>query len=145
MKRALALLLIPAGLLFGPDLKASPVRGHIGLYVRVEAKDKLVISKATPLGSEGIVLGDHLKFRGGRRACVIVVGDHKPIVPVVLEIHDEKGNLIGRSEPGKGVENTKAAGNDVCAVIWYPPRDAYYRITIHNSGREFNKCWVAIN
>ncbi len=141
----LTLLLITAGLLVAPALQAGPVRGPFSTYIVVEARATLILDKQTSLGGQRGRLGDYLKFRGGRRACVIVVGDHKPIVPLVLEIHDEKGNLVARDEPAKGVDDPKAVGNDVCAAIWYPPRDGYYRITIRNSGEEFNKCWIAFN
>jgi len=70
--------------------------------------------------------------------------DHKPVVPVILEIRDEKGNLVGRDTPAAGVSDPEAKGNDVCAVIWYPPRDGYYTITVKNTGHDFNDCYIAI-
>jgi hypothetical protein len=73
------------------------------------------------------------KFRGGERACVIVMGDHKPVVNLGLFIYDQKGTLVTRDE----------GGGDIVAVIWYPPRDATYKIKIHNPGREYNDCYIS--
>jgi hypothetical protein len=149
MARALGLLLLSAGLLLctGPG-RASSFRGPWGEYVRVQARATLVLDKKTPVpGERGMLtpLGDHLKFRAGQRACVILMGDHDPIVPMVIEIRDEAGKVVARDEPGKGVEKADEKGNDLCAVAWYPPRDGYYSITIKNSGKQYNKCWLAIN
>ena len=60
-------------------------------------------------------------FKGGQRACVIVVGDHQPVVPLELKVEDAKGNLIGEDKGGR---------EDLRAVIWYPPRDGEYTISI---------------
>lgn len=72
-------------------------------------------------------------FRGGQRACVIVEGDHKPVVDLKVEVFDKAGNLVARDE-----------GGDFVSAIWYPPRDAEYRIQIHNSGEEYNDCYVVL-
>ena len=138
MRWVYAGLLVGLGVLLCVRLgQAGPTAGSLLFERRVGANAELTLSKDS-------VLGETAKFKGGQRACVIVMGDHKPVVPVILEIRDEKGNLVGRDTPAAGVSDPKAKGNDVCAVIWYPPRDGYYRITVKNAGAEYNDCWIAI-
>jgi hypothetical protein len=127
-----------AVLLWGRLGEAGPVPGNAVLKPRVDGNSEITIDK----GSRSV--GEHTKFKGGQRACVIVMGNHDPVMPVVLEIHDDQGNLVGRDTPAAGVGDPKAKGNDVCAVIWYPPRDGYYRITVKNQGERRNVCWMAI-
>jgi hypothetical protein len=73
------------------------------------------------------------KFRGGERACVIVRGDHDPVVNLGLFVYDDKGSLVGKDD----------GGGDIVAVIWYPPRDATYKIKLRNPGKVYNKCLVS--
>ncbi len=149
MARALGLVLLCVGLLAaaGPG-RAGSFRGPWGGYVRVPARTTLVLDKKAPVpGMREVLpaLGDHLKFRAGQRACVILVGDHDPVVPMVVEIRDAGGKVVARDEPGKASAKASEKGNDVCAVIWYPPRDGYYSIAITNPAKDYNKCWLAIN
>jgi hypothetical protein len=139
MRRAGVLLFVAALGLFcaGPG-GAGPIHGDAQLRRRVEAKGVVTITK------EDRQLGHLLKFKGGERACVVVMGDHKPVVPDVLDIRDDQGRLIGRDEPARGVGAPNALGNDVAAVIWYPPRDGYYRITIESHGVEYNDVYIAL-
>jgi hypothetical protein len=74
------------------------------------------------------------EFRAGQRACVIVMGDHDPVVNLGLFVYDANGNLVARDE----------GGGDFVAVIWYPPRTATYRVKLKNPGTEWNKCWVSV-
>jgi hypothetical protein len=108
---------------------ASPVKGTIAVSRRLDGSEALPVT---------------VRFKGGQRACVVVMGDHKPVVPITVEVRDDKGNVVALDEPAKGTERSSTPGNDVCAVIWYPPRDADYTITIHNHGEEWNKCWIAV-
>ncbi len=143
MTRAFAFFLVTAGVLCGTRFGAAgPVTGNWAFKPKIGGQGTLTLQKDTPMSSGK--LGNRVKFKGGRRACVIVMGDHDPIVPVTLQIHDDQGNLVAVDEPGKNVDSSKAPGNDVCAVVWYPPRDGYYKITIQNTGRDWNQCWVAI-
>jgi hypothetical protein len=73
-------------------------------------------------------------FRGGRRACVIARGDHKPVVDVGVYVYDGTGRLVAKDD-GRG---------DYAAAIWYPPRDGTYKIVIHNAGNEWNACYIAV-
>jgi hypothetical protein len=71
------------------------------------------------------------RFQGGRRACVIAVGDHDPPVDVGIAVYDEADRLI-----------TEEQGLDYVAAIWYPPRDAQYKVVVKNSGLEYNAMYL---
>jgi hypothetical protein len=114
------------------------VKGSFGMRRQIPARGELVLDRRASS------LGDRARFKGGRRACVIVMGDHRPIVPIVVEVRDEQGKIVARDEPAKSAAKADALGNDVAAAIWYPPRDAYYTISIKNLGAEFNDVWIAI-
>jgi hypothetical protein len=60
------------------------------------------------------------RFRGGERACVILEGDHDPVMDVYVEVYDEQNRRVAFDH----------AGGDICAVVWYPPRDGKYRIEV---------------
>jgi hypothetical protein len=74
------------------------------------------------------------EFRGGERACVIVKGDHDPVVDLELSVYDQKGNLVAEDK----------GGGDFVAVIWYPPRNAVYRIQIVNPGQAYNDLYISL-
>lgn len=65
-------------------------------------------------------------FQGGERACVIVRGDHKPLVPLDVTVFDKSGAVVARDDSDR----------DFLAVFWVPPRTAEYRIVIRNKGKE---------
>ena len=77
-------------------------------------------------------------FKGGERACVIVIGDHDPVVHLRVKVEDAKGNVVTEDN----------YGGDFCAVIWYPPRDAQYTIKIsvpHIGGdADYNLLYIAV-
>jgi hypothetical protein len=79
------------------------------------------------------------RFRGGERASAQVNGDHDRGVVVSIAVYDDKNTLIaedkGRDQPV----------GDMAAVIWYPPRDGNYRITIRTSDQRQGKYFVAIH
>jgi len=120
MKR-IALLAVVAVMLAIPGPGGgSPVQGKHSLgRQRVPERAKVQFKK---------------EFRGGERACVIVTGDHDPIVDLGLYVYDQKGTLIAKDE----------AGGDFVAVMWYPPRDAVYRIEISNPGETYNACYISL-
>jgi hypothetical protein len=68
------------------------------------------------------------RFRGGERACVIMVGDHKPPSPMEVRVFDAKNKLVAVAK----------ASIDTAAVIWYPPVTASYRVEVLNLGDEYN-------
>jgi hypothetical protein len=138
MTRTFGLILVGiTGLLYAGLGEAGSVKGPVAFGAKIGPKGTLILSKANA--------GDLTKFKGGRRACVIVKGDHNPIVPVTVEILDEKDNVVARDDPAAGATSPGAKGNDLAAVIWYPPRDGHYRIRIHNHGVEiYNDCYIVI-
>ena len=76
-------------------------------------------------------------FVAGQRACVIVIGDHKPVVDVEVKVYDPRNNLVAQ-------DRGQDPAPDFVAVMWYPPRQERYRIVIHSYGKEYNKCSIAI-
>lgn len=70
-------------------------------------------------------------FRGGERACVIAIGDHKPAVPMRIAVYDDAKQLVAEDQY-----------IDFVAAIWYPPRDGTYKIVVANSGMEYNKMYL---
>jgi hypothetical protein len=100
---------------------ASPVAGGLGKYIKLDGQSKGRIKEP-------------ILFKGGERACVILIGDHDPSVPLAVSIYDEENNLVVRDDPGI----------DFCAAIWYPPRDGHYYIEVENRGVQWNKCWIAV-
>ncbi|HYT95066.1 MAG TPA: hypothetical protein VEL76_40490 [Gemmataceae bacterium] len=132
MIRCIALAVLVGGVVLCARLsEASPLQGTLIFDAR----------------NGGQVVGKWsrtVKFKGGQRACVVVMGDHRPIVPITLEIVDEAGKQVAFDAPGKGIDASDAPGNDIAAVIWYPPRDGDYTIHIGSPGVEYNDCWIAI-
>ena len=118
--RWLFLALVVGGSLGAANLAlSSPVDGSRSTHERVgEMSDRTLVER----------------FRGGERACVIVRGDHKPVVNVEVHISDDKGRPITKD----------VGGGDLVAVTWYPPRDGNYTIRIVNHGKEYNECYVVL-
>src|SRR4051812_43121110 len=112
MIRYVALFVLAAlGLLYARWGEASPVKGTI------------ILSQGRGGGRVVQEWSKTVQFKGGERACVVVMGDHNPILPITVEIFDEKGHPVAQDEPAKGVDEPKTPGNDIAAVFWYPPRD----------------------
>jgi hypothetical protein len=146
MTRSFALVLVAGAVLCcTPRGQAETFGGPFGKELPLSPGEPLTLDKDYRVPQVDTQLGERVKFKAGRRACVIVMGDHKPIVPVTIEVLDDKGNVVARDNPAKGAESRDAKGNDVAAVIWYPPRDAYYTIKVTNHGEASKACWVAIN
>src|SRR2546423_441406 len=55
------------------------------------------------------------RFRGGERACVQAIGDHKEPTTLHITVVDANGTLVAED---KG----RSPAPDMAAVIWYPPR-----------------------
>ncbi|MBM4071555.1 MAG: hypothetical protein FJ271_21865 [Planctomycetes bacterium] len=72
-------------------------------------------------------------FRGGERACVIARGGSRED-DLAIEVFDDRGRLVAR------VENS----GDLVAAIWYPPRDAVYRIKIFSPENKSKSCYVSM-
>ena len=71
------------------------------------------------------------KYEGGRRACVIAVGDHKPPVDISIAVYDDAKQLV-----------TEVSNVDFVAAIWYPPREGTYKVVVTNSGLEYNEMYL---
>ena len=109
-------------LALAPWAQAGPVEGPFARNYEIGGM----------LGSEPTPKEFVLKFRGGERACVIVRGDHKPIVKLDVLIYDSQGAEVARDESDK----------DYVAVFWVPPRTGEYRVVVRNYGREYNEVYV---
>src|SRR5262245_65892684 len=79
------------------------------------------------------------EFEGGRRACVIARGDHRPPAKMAIAVYDDSGKKVAE-DPG---------AVDYVAVIWYPPRTGSYRIEIKSDplevkgdGTDYNNVYV---
>ncbi len=75
-------------------------------------------------------------YVAGERACVVVIGDHDPVVPIEIKVYDDKDHLVAEDR-GQGT------AKDFAAVMWYPPRQATYRIEVCSFGKDYNKCSIA--
>jgi hypothetical protein len=86
------------------------------------------------------------KFKGGRRATILAIGDHKPVVPMAIFVYDSANQLVAKDE----------SHGDFVSAVWYPPRDGEYKIHIKHWGVDeyegdklirpgYNDVWVAIN
>ena len=75
-------------------------------------------------------------FRGGERACVLAIGSQRDPGKLQVTVHDEKGNVVAEERAGDSL-----SGN-IVAVMWYPPRDGEYRISVRSPGA--SDCYVAI-
>lgn len=119
MRRAgLGLMLLGLLLATGPA-EGGPVRGGYHEWVQVEA---------------GIpYLFEPVLFKGGERACVIVVGDLNPPMNITVKVFDHNKKLVARDE----------RGGDFAAVIWYPPENGLYQVEIQTDGSVFNRCYVS--
>lgn len=71
-------------------------------------------------------------FTAGQRACVMVVGDQNPVVPLKLRVFDANNKLVASDEPS----------GDFAAVMWYPPRDGPYRIRFEFTSNVDNVCQI---
>ena len=95
----------------------GPVKGARTLRSRIGAKSKMEFEE---------------KYQAGRRACVIAMGDHKPPVEISVAVYDDANQLI-----------TEDRNVDYVAAIWYPPREATYKIVVKNTGEEYNEIYLA--
>lgn len=120
MKRIVLFLAVGSALCFATLGSSSPLTGKRNLGVkRIEGTDFITFKE---------------KFRGGERACILVKGDHNPVVDLGVAVYDEKDRLVVKDE----------GGGEYVAAIWYPPRDAVYKIKIVNSGTQHNMCYISM-
>lgn len=77
-------------------------------------------------------------FRGGERAAVLAIADHlAPDDKLHVAVYDTKGKLIA--------ENTGSdSSGNFAGVVWYPPRDAEYKIEVSHGGQGVTKAYIAV-
>lgn len=117
----LAGLMAAAVLIWPNSGKSGPVDGR--------AAGKITL----PLGHPGKAKMERV-FVGGERACVIIRGDHDPVVNIGIKVHDAKGVLVAEDD-GKG---------DIAAVIWYPAETGIYTISFTNPNETNNLCEISV-
>lgn len=75
-----------------------------------------------------------LAYRGGQRACVIAMSTARKIpVNMGISVLDEQKNVVAQSVGGRLV-----------AAVWYPPRDANYRIVLSSTAQAPIKAYVVV-
>jgi hypothetical protein len=72
-------------------------------------------------------------FYGNQRACVMVEGDHKPVMNLKVTVKDLKGKVVAED----------AGPGDFVAVSWYPPRTQDYIISIMSDNKEIMN-WIDV-
>jgi hypothetical protein len=127
--------LLPIGLIFlalVPFSSGAPIEGTSwgisSVPAGIESGDKITEPGSLPFSKV---------FAAGQRACVVVIGDHKPVVDLEIKIYDAKKNLVAHV---RGQEPAR----DFVAVMWYPPRQEKYQIVINSYGKVHNECSIAI-
>jgi hypothetical protein len=115
MKRLILLvaMLLP---ITAPLSVGAPLKGAHTLKTRIGAKSHMEFEE---------------KYQGGRRACVIAVGDRKPSVNISIAVYDDAKQLIAEEH-----------NVDYVAAIWYPPRAGVYKVIVTNSGEEYNEMYL---
>jgi hypothetical protein len=72
-----------------------------------------------------------VSFQGGRRACVIAVGNRKALMDVGIDVYDEANHLV-----------TEDRGLGFAAAIWYPARETKYKVVVKNIGADYNEMYL---
>lgn len=107
------------GLWLAAGADAGPLKGTVSTRQRIEA---------------GKNLRFEMRFKANERACVILIGDHRPVVSLAIFVRDAKGKLVAQDDPG----------GDFCAAIWYPAREGTYIVELVNRGDVYNNCYLAV-
>ncbi|HWY88586.1 MAG TPA: hypothetical protein VNX28_17875 [Gemmataceae bacterium] len=95
----------------------APVKGAFSQFdVRIEANSQKEFD---------------VSFQGGRRACVIAVGNRKAMMDVGIDVYDEANHLV-----------TEDRGLGFAAAIWYPAREAKFKVVVKNIGADYNAMYL---
>jgi hypothetical protein len=124
--RWLTFVLVGASLLSVGPVRSSPV---IGPYREQDLHDK---RRARMEAHETYEFSD--VFRVNQRACVMVEGDHKPVVDLTVRVFDAARKLVAQD----------TAGGDFVFVTWYPPRTEKYTIEISSNGDQYNELDIVL-
>jgi hypothetical protein len=100
---------------------ATQGAGALNEFMRIERSD-VILRK--------------VKLEAGRRACVILVGDHNPVQDLTIEVRDSAGNVVARGG-GKGQ-------GDMVAAMIYPERTGEFSLFARNGDQEYNMCILAV-
>ena len=116
-------LMIPCFMLVCFSARSAPLTGSWAKGVELESKVWLQTNK----------------FRGGERAAVLAIGDHKdPGAKLRVAVYDAKGVLIAEDK------GESELASDYVGLVWYPPRDGDYRVEVSHSGAGVNSVYIAI-
>jgi len=129
MCRRAILAVVGALILNMAPAAGSPVKGHYRepVVVSEQAIDRAILNPhATYTFSE--------TFRGNERACIIIEGDHKPVMDLRVTVKDPFNNVVAQD----------TAGGDFVSVIWYPPRTQAYTISITGNGNVENYLYIVV-
>jgi len=122
-----AIVAVTVSLLVGISVAwSSPIRGH---YREAHQRNEK-LARLRAGGTYEIVD----VFRGNQRACVIIEGDHNPVMNLTVKVFDSAGNQVA-------LDN---AGGDFIAAMWYPPRTQEYRISISSDGPDYNDLDIVV-
>ena len=105
----------------GPNSSSEPIQ------VSEQSPDKAIL-----LPQQSYSFTD--TFRGNERACVIIEGDHKPVMDLRVVVKDKYNNVVAQD----------VAGGDFVSAIWYPPRTQEYTITISGNGSVENYLYIVV-
>jgi hypothetical protein len=114
-----------------PLSHGAPMDGTAWLMEKVEA-GTVSGGRVTEPGCKQFIK----TYAADQRACVVVIGDHNPVVDLEIKVYDSKNQLIA-ADRGQG------SARDFVAVMWYPPRQETYRIEVCSYGQEYNQCSIA--
>lgn len=126
MVRIGLLVLLGMTLLGVGSASSSPVKGHY--------RESMTRGKERTRLSPNSTFTFRETFRGNERACVMVEGDHDPVMNLTITVRDAKGNIVAEDK----------AGGDFIAAIWYPPRTQEYQISISSDGKIENLLDVVV-
>jgi len=127
--RKTAMLVVGALLLGVAPAASSPVPGHRREPMPAQDGQQ---KKAVLYPDRSYTFTD--TFRANERACIIVEGDHEPVMDLKITVTDQQKNVVAQD----------TAGGDFVSAIWYPPRQERYTITITGNGSVENYLYIVV-
>src|SRR5439155_8199562 len=127
--RKTAMLVVGALLLGVAPAASSPVPGHRREPMPAQDGQQ---KKAVLYPDRSYTFTD--TFRANERACIIVEGDHEPVMDLKITVTDQQKNVVAQD----------TAGGDFVSAIWYPPRQERYTITITGNGNGENHLHIVV-
>jgi hypothetical protein len=127
MIRYLAWVALAALALQVSPVLSSPVNGH-------RREGEIINSQRRVPLDPGITYKFSETFRVNQRACVMVEGDHKPVMNLTLRVIDGSGAVVAEDK----------GGGDFVFATWYPPKTQAYQIQISADGTIVNLLEVIV-